>query len=95
MRALCNRFFGAAGLWVPEKDFCLADGFCIGQQLGAIKGWQRASHHKAVRHAAGGKTAAPENAHLDRAVHQLVVVGGYIGAKALFVDVSWCEAGRG
>jgi len=70
---------------MPETDGGLADLLGVGQQPLAVKRGGRTGHHKLVGNAAGLEAAHPERAQFYRAVHQFVVVGSAIQAKALLV----------
>jgi len=69
----------------PEGNFGLANLLGVGQQALAIERCRGSRHDKAMGHAAGVEVAAPESPHLDGTVHQLVVVGSRVGAKAQLV----------
>ena len=79
---------------VPEADFSLAYFLRVGQQLRAVEARQGARHHEAMRHTARSKTAAPEGAHFDRAIRQLVVIGGLVVTKPALVYFLRGEPGR-
>ncbi|MPM56396.1 hypothetical protein SDC9_103198 [bioreactor metagenome] len=74
-------------LAMPETDFRLTDALGVGQQTFPIERCSSARDDEAVRHAAGGEACAPELAHLHGAIHQLIVVGGDVGAKARAVHM--------
>ena len=74
-------------LAVPEADGGFANFLRVGQQALAVERRSRTRHHKLVGNAAGLEAPHPEVAQLHRAIHQLVVVGRQIQAKALFVGI--------
>ncbi len=80
---------------MPETDGRFADFLCVGQQAVTVKGGQGTGYHKAVRHAAGVEAATPERAQLHGAVHQFVVVGGLVQAKAFLIGFDGRETRGG
>ena len=75
------------GLAVPQANGGCADFLRVGQQAFAIERGRGAAHHEAVRHAAGSECTAPEIAHFHGAVHELVVIGRTVQAKARGIDL--------
>ena len=74
-------------LAVPEANGGFANLLRVGQQPLAVKRWRGPGHHEAVGHTACGELAHPEVAHFHGAVHQFVVVGCGVQAKAFFIDL--------
>ena len=71
---------------VPKLDFGFTNFLRIGQQASPIEGGHGARHHKLMGNAASCKLATPKMSQLKGAVHQLIVIGRQIIAKALLVD---------
>ena len=76
----------------PETDFCFANSAAVSQQPFTVKTGRGARHHQLVRHTTGLEVTLPEVADLDRAIHQFVIVGRAVSAKAVRVDFVWCQS---
>ena len=78
---------------VPETNLGFAYFLAVGDQARAIEGGRRTGHHKFMGDAASLESGRPEVAHFNRAVDQLIVVGGEVAAKAALVHLQGLQAG--